>query len=228
MSRIGVSMGLIVLVLLAATASAQETVSFATSDGGTIHADAYGSGPRAVVLAHGGRYDKESWRHEARELAAAGFRVLAIDFRGYGTSTGPGSQNRDDGPFHLDLLAAVRYLRGEGAREVAIVGASFGGGAAADAVAHAPPGEIDRLVLLASDYITAPDKLNTRTLFIVARDDPGSRGTPRLDQIRQHYDKAPGPKALVVLDGSAHAQAIFRTDQSGAALRAIIRFLSER
>lgn len=62
-------------------ATAQEHVSFATSDGGTVYADVYGKGDRGVVLAHGGRFNKESWEKQARTLAAAGFRVLAIDFR---------------------------------------------------------------------------------------------------------------------------------------------------
>jgi hypothetical protein len=63
---------------------AQERISFPTEDGGLIYADLYGEGPRGVVLAHGGRFNKESWRSQAGALKAAGFRALALDFRGYG------------------------------------------------------------------------------------------------------------------------------------------------
>ena len=45
-------------------AAAQEHVSFATSDGGTVYADLYGKGDRGVALAHGGRLNKESWEKE--------------------------------------------------------------------------------------------------------------------------------------------------------------------
>lgn len=48
-------------------------------------------------LAHGGRFKKVSWAPQARVLAAAGFRVLALDFRGYGASRGPGVDPRGAG-----------------------------------------------------------------------------------------------------------------------------------
>jgi pimeloyl-ACP methyl ester carboxylesterase len=76
-------------LLLAPLAVAQELVSFSTEDRGVVYADNYGKGERGVVLAHGGRFDKESWKKQALELKAAGFRALAIDFRGRGRSRSP-------------------------------------------------------------------------------------------------------------------------------------------
>ena len=38
-----------------------EHTSFPTEDGGLIYADLYGNGERGLVLAHGGRFTKESW-----------------------------------------------------------------------------------------------------------------------------------------------------------------------
>ena len=46
-------------VALAYLAPAQQKVFFPTQDGGLIYADLYGKGDRAVVLAHGGRFNKE-------------------------------------------------------------------------------------------------------------------------------------------------------------------------
>ncbi len=167
-------------LLLVGLAAAQEHVSFPTQDGGLVYADIYGTGDRGVVLAHGGRFNKESWEKQARALAAAGFRALAF---------------------------------------------GLGGGAAGDAVSRSEPGEIDRLVLLAALPGAPPEKLKGRKLFIVARDDASGDG-PRLRGIRAYYEKTPGPKELKLLDGAAHAQFLFATDQGERVMREITRFLS--
>ena len=205
----------------------QQRVSFPTRDGGIVYADVYGTGDRGVVLAHGGRFNKESWATQAHTLAAAGFRVVAIDFRGRGQSRGgPGSASRDDG-VHFDVLAAVRYLHETGAETVSVVGASFGGGAAAQAAVEVPRGEIDRIVLLAHSAIDEPERMKGRKLFITSRGDTTGSGALRLPKIREQYDQATSPKELVILDGAAHAQFIFETDQGERLMREILRFLSE-
>jgi len=67
--------------------------------------------------------------------------------------------------------------------------------------------------------------VKSRTLFIVARDDANDDG-PRLPGIRAQYLKAPEPKELIVLDGEAHAQFLFETDQADRVIDEIFRFLS--
>jgi pimeloyl-ACP methyl ester carboxylesterase len=123
------------------------------------------------------------------------------------------------------VLAAVRYLKTHGVKTVSVVGGSFGGSAAGDASIQSNPGEIDRLVLLGAAPNGPADKLKSRTLFIVARDDANDGG-PRLPGIRAQYEKAPQPKELIVLGGSAHAQFLFQTDQGERVMREILRFLS--
>ena len=218
---------LLATLLLARFAAAQEHVSFPTEDGGVVYADIYGKGERGVVLAHGGRFNKESWEKQARTLASAGFRVLALDFRGYGKSRGPGDSSPMDAPLHLDVLAAVRYLRKTGAKSVSVVGGSMGGGAAGDASIASQPGEIDRVVFLGA-YPNGPaEKLKCPSLFIVARDDTSGDG-PRLPRIQAQFEKAPEPKALIILEGSAHAQYLFQTDQGERVMREILHFLSAK
>jgi len=219
------SCAMLPVVALASVAAAQEQVSFPTQDGGLVYADVYGKGDRGVVLAHGGRFNKESWANQARALADAGFRAVAIDFRGYGQSRGPGQSDIYTAPLYFDVLAAVGYLRKTGAKTVSLVGGSLGGGAAAKALIEARPGEIDRLVLLAALPDAPPEKLTGRKLFIVARDDADGAG-PRLPRIHAQFEKAPEPKELIVLDGSAHAQFLFQTDQGERVVREILRFLS--
>ena len=204
-------------------------VSFPTQDGGVVYADVYGDAnednDRAVVLAHGGRFNKESWTTQAYVLEDAGFRVIAIDFRGRGQSRGgPGSRSTDDG-VHFDVLAAVQYVRATGAKTVSVIGASFGGWASSRAAISAP-GEIDRIVFLAAT-VDEPEQLTGRKLFIVTRDDLSGGGVLRLPEIRKQYERAPDPKELVILKGSAHAQYIFETDQGERLMQEIIRFLSD-
>jgi dienelactone hydrolase len=201
-----------------------ERVRLRTQDGGLIYGDLYGVGDRGVVLAHGGRFNKESWEKQAQELAKAGFRILAIDFRGYGDSRGPGQGDIFTAPLHLDVLAAVHYLRDRGAKSVSAIGGSLGGGAAANA-AIAEPGQIDRLVLLGATPDGPPEKLTVRKLYIMTRDDTSGDG-PRLPGLRAHFDKAPEPKELIILEGAAHAQFIFGTEQGERVMREILRFLS--
>jgi pimeloyl-ACP methyl ester carboxylesterase len=212
---------------LLAPLRAQESVSFQTQDGGRIAADLCGQGSRGVVLAHGGRFDKASWGKQARALAAAGYRVLAIDFRGYGESRGPGQADPMNAPLQNDVLAAVRYLRREGATRVAVVGASMGGFAAGNAAAVAKPGEIDALVLLGARAGRDPQKIACPKLFIVARDDADGGGEKRLPGIQASYEAAPDPKELVILEGSAHAQFLFETDQGERTMSEILRFLGK-
>jgi hypothetical protein len=137
---------------------------------------------------------------------------LAIDLSGY--ERGPGDSNPMYAPLHLDVLAAVRYLHKTGAQSASVVGGSMGDGAAGDASIASRPGEIDRLVSLGGAPNGPADKLKSSTPFIVARDDASEDG-PRLPGIREQHEKAREPKKLIVLDGSAHAQLLFQTDQAG-------------
>ena len=218
---------IIVAFLLSAVAAGQTTASFPTDDGGLVYADVYGDSDRAVVLAHGGQFNKESWKKQAEALVAAKFRVLALDFRGYGKSKGPGDSDPMDAPLYQDVLAAVRYLRKTGAKRVSVVGASMGGWAAGDASIASQPGEIDRLVFLGSAPGGPANKLKSPSQFIVARNDTSGDG-PRLPGIRKQYRKAPKPKELIILDGSAHAQFLFQTDQADRVMHEVLRFLSAK
>lgn len=217
----------IAVLVFAGLTCAQNHVSFATRDGWTIHADLYGTGDRGVVLVHGGRFEKGSWEQQAGALAKAGFRALAIDLRGFDLSKEGPQYARADFGSPLDVLAAVRYLHEIGAKTVSVVGASMGGDAAEGALGEAKPGEIDRVVLLAHGAYGRPERLKGRKLFIVSRDDLGSGDEPRLPKIRAQYEKAPDPKELVILEGSAHAQFVFQTDQGERLMQEILRFLTE-
>jgi dienelactone hydrolase len=207
-------------------ANEPRAVSFPTEDGGTISGIVCGKSPRAVVLVHGGQYRKESWDSQARSLVEVGLMALAVDLRGFGSSTGPGQADPYTAPLYLDVLAAVRYLRANGAQSVSVVGASMGGWAAADAVALAKAGEISRLVLLGAGAGDQPPELiAVPKLLIVSREDRSGDGL-RLPGIEKAYKRMPEPKRILIVTGSAHAQGMFDTTVGDRVTREMIRFLS--
>ena len=55
---------------------------------GRIHLVEQGTGP-LVLLVHGFPESWYSWRHQLPALAAAGYRAVAVDVRGYGRSSKP-------------------------------------------------------------------------------------------------------------------------------------------
>ena len=109
-----------------------------------LHYVEAGEGP-LVVLLHGFPEFWYAWRRQIEPLAAAGFRVVAPDTRGYNLSAGP----REVGAYDIALLAAdIRGLIHErGAESALLVGHDWGGSIAwATAMAH--PEVVDRLAIL--------------------------------------------------------------------------------
>ena len=181
----------LIAVALTGPAVAQQGVSFPAQDGQLVHANVYGNGnTRGVVLAHGGRFDKDSWEKQALVLAAAGFCALAIEYRG------------EEAERPLDILAAVRYLRKRGATSVSAVGASMGGDYAAQA-AEAEPTAIDRIVLLAAGAYTPLIRMKGRKLFLLARDDANADG-PRLPKFPARFIEVGDMLEAGVKDGKIY------------------------
>ncbi len=215
----------LVLALLACAAAAQKPVAIEVPGSAVpLHGDLYGSGSRGLVLAHGGRFNKESWAQQARAFASAGFTVLAINFRG-DTVNKDGSPSAEGSTADnaADVLASVRYLLGMDLKSVSAIGASLGGDAVGEADA-AHPGEFDRVVFLASEGGDHPEKLTGRKLYLVARGDVSGDG-PRLPGIEEHFARAPQPKELVIVDGRAHAQYLFGTGEGPRVMHVILEFL---
>lgn len=92
-----------------------------------------GSGP-LVILLHGFPESWWSWRYQIDAIAAAGFRVVVPDQRGYG-------ETDKHGPYDLDTLAAdiTHLIEALGPdRRVRIVGHDWGGAVAWHLASHFP------------------------------------------------------------------------------------------
>lgn len=197
------------------SATEPDELTLTTSDGVSLGAHLYRGGPHAVVLAHGGVFDKESWGRLATSLVDADLTALAFDFRGYGGSEptyGVHGKRRD-------VLAAIEYLDQQGYERISVLGGSMG--AQFSMAASAETDRIDLLVLLAPGSDGLAGRIQARsTLFIVTERD---RLRPKVDR---EYRAAPEPKRLETLPGSAHAQHIFNTDQAQTLTDLIVGFLT--
>lgn len=172
-------------------------VTFATPDGGVVHADLYGeSGRHGIVLAHGGLADKGDWAPQAEQLAAAGYLVLAIDFRGYGDSRGGGmSRSLYLGGRYFDVLGGIQYLLSQEVQIVSVIGSRMGAAVVAYATTKVDdPAAIGSVILLAPPPLLNPEDVPGKKLVLVSLPD-------RLEEsIRRQFAEFPSPKKLVVID----------------------------
>jgi pimeloyl-ACP methyl ester carboxylesterase len=171
---------------------------------GDTWAIAWGEGDRGVVLAHGAAYDAASWEAQGQTLGEDGVVALAVE------DVSPGS-----------LRFAVDYLKEEyDVESVALVGASAGAGPVLQ-VAEEDPEEISQIILLSG--IGEVSGLGEYPKLFVA-----SEGEEVSEQVRQMAEEAPGDRnEALILPGSAHAQAIFRTEEGDRLMQAILERLEE-
>lgn len=94
----------------------------AAINGISLAYDDAGSGP-AVVLIHGFPLCRKLWRPQTEALAAAGYRVITPDLRGFGESEAP------DGPYTMSVFAddVAALLDHLGIERAVIGGMSMGG-----------------------------------------------------------------------------------------------------
>jgi pimeloyl-ACP methyl ester carboxylesterase len=97
--------------------------------GGRIHLVEQGSGP-LVLMVHGFPESWYSWRHQLPAIAAAGFRAVAIDVRGYGRSSKPSEVEAYRMLAHVADNAAIVHALGE--QNATIVGHDWGSPIAAN------------------------------------------------------------------------------------------------
>lgn len=184
----------------ATRAERASALRFFTADDRPLVGVQLGSGPVGIVLAHGSNGDLCEWVGYARELAAAGYRVLPYD---------AGSEFNGVG---LDAEAATEALRRAGAQKVVVMGSSLGALAALVA-GSALPVQPDAVVSLSSPAsvgslhgLDAVAGLHAPVLFMAAQDDQ-----PFSDDARSLYAAAASSdKQVQVVPGSAHGSGLLQ------------------
>lgn len=83
-----------------------------------------GDGDRLALLLHGFPEHAISWRHQVPVLAGMGYRVWAVNQRGYGRTSRPAAVADYALPNLLDDVAAL--IDASGARSVALIGHDWG------------------------------------------------------------------------------------------------------
>jgi epoxide hydrolase 4 len=116
---------------------------YADSNGVKIHYAALGQGP-LVVMVHGFPDFWYSWRRQMRALADNGYRVAAVDLRGYNLSDKPRGVENYAMPLLVDDVAAV--VNAEKAAQAIIAGHDWGGAVAWNVAMRKP--DITRLLII--------------------------------------------------------------------------------
>jgi pimeloyl-ACP methyl ester carboxylesterase len=185
---------------------------FHAADGTKLVGHRFGKGTTAVILAHQSEGDLCDWVPYARRLAARGYFVFPIDFRGYGFST-PAFGKRAE-RFPQDVAAAVKALRGLGKKKIYVVGASMGGIAAlAAAPGITPP--LAGVVSVSSptrfrgmDGIAAGKKLRVPVLYLAATEDDNAGYDFSEDAEALHAAAVSTQNQLELLPGPLHGIAL--------------------
>lgn len=177
------------------------TLRLTNGAGHSVAAVELGTGSSGVVLAHQSDGSLCEWLPYGEQLAAQGFRVIAFDFVGSGSSSMPKQKT-----YVEDVRTAVAYLRQQGALKVVIMGASMGATMSIVAgAAIAPP--VDGVIALSSPLTfdgvnaqRAAPSLKSPVLY-VAGDTDGDYATYAKDI----YEATPGNlRTLLVVTAAQH------------------------
>lgn len=204
-----------------------EEVSYRASDGQRLEGVTLGDGRVGLLLAHQTNSSVCEWFPAAESLAQQGFRVLAFDFRGNGSSI---SHVRDPGRLDLDVAAGVEQLKRLGAEEVIAIGGSMGGTAVLVAGGASAPEGLAGVISMSGPSVfgdldagAAVRRLELPVLFVVARTD-----APFATEARQmHRSAATDDKQLMVLPAGSHGSAMLAPPEDPGVRKAILTFIED-
>jgi hypothetical protein len=223
-----------------------EEVSYPTEDGLSLAAwfvPPGGDDPRGTVVVFNGNAGNRAGRIPLAEaFTERGYGVLLVDYRGYGGN--PGSPSEEG--LAADARAAVAYLQtrpGSDPDRLVYFGESLGAAVALGLAEHQAPAAL----VLRSPFTSLPDVASTHYPFLptslLLRDRYPCLETIRgievpvmivagsadsivpIEQSRELYGAASGPKRLLVIDEADHND--FALTAGPLLVDAVVAFLDE-
>ncbi len=172
--------------------TAVERIEFVGADGLRLVADA--AGPLdglPVLLLHGGGQTRHSWRRALQNLAAQGWRAIALDARGHGDSDWAPDGDYSMDRLSEDLRAVIRTLR----TQPMLVGASMGGNTALLAQSEVPM--LARALVLV-DVVPQLESEGIQRIigFMTARPDGFATLDEAADAVAAYNPSRPRPRDL--------------------------------
>ena len=189
----------------AENAATHEEIRLKLEDG-TEHEVSFfhGGKKQAVIFLHQSSATRASWYFMAERLQRLGIASLSLE------SSTPQA-----------ALSAVDFLKKQEFRNIALVGASIGGGAILQALRKREDESIDKVILLAPTDAYPIESKKIRKLLIVSKQDFFGSASYRL------LSECSEPKRLVEYDGSAHAQDLFNGKHRDDLIKLILQFIQQ-
>ena len=166
-----------------------------------------GTSARAIILAPGAMFNKESWHFLAQRFQELGISSVAL--------------NSGSAP---DLLNAIEFLKTKKMKKITMLGASAGGAGVLYTLQDTIDPLVDSVILLAPAGGRPIQSEQVRKLFIVAEDDMVSSNS----KVYKLYINSSGPKIYKEFKGSDHAQHLFNSRHKEAVIELMIRFMENK
>lgn len=125
-----------------------------SAGGASFHCAIVDEGEHTVLFLHPFPLNWQYWEEQLTTVAAAGYRTVALDLRGYGQS------DNQPGPVHLRRLVTdvTSVLRALGAGSATVVGSGMGG-SIAWALAHQAPAALKSVVVMGASHPLVHSKM---------------------------------------------------------------------
>lgn len=187
------------------------SVTFPSATGQDVEAFVTGTGSTALVLMHQAESDVCQWVPKGMDLAAQGYRVVAVDSAGSEVA---------------EVRAAVAYARSKGAAKVLLVGASKGGTAVLSAAGAITP-KVDAVVALSAPSVyTGMDaslvvpELTMPVLYMASENDSSFAASAK--ELSRATKKAP-ENDLYIVDGVNHGVSMLDSDENYAKVKGFLK-----
>jgi len=162
---------------------------------------------RAIILAPGAMFNKESWHFLAQR-----FQELEISSVALNSGSTP------------DLTNAIKFLKTKGVKKITMIGASAGGAGVLYTLQDTIDPLVDSVILLAPAGGRPIQSEQVAKLFIVAKDDMVSSNA----LVYKLYKNSSGPKLYKEFNGSDHAQHLFNTRHKESIIQLMISFIENK